>query len=195
MIRSMLLLATSFAIAGAGPAAGQSKADEVAFTSARDGALVHAASGLRFPREAAGFHRMQTAAWAPRGEYVGVVYSRPAGRSRIEMKIAVVHIRQMPPKDHYVIAKPLALRGLSNVRTIAEEAYERPGTGQGYRGLHAARRDGRPVMAGLWAFERGEWDLRVRAEFPASRREEADQAVGDFVRAVTALNRRNSPPR
>lgn len=64
-------------------------------------------------------------------------------------------LREMTPKEHYIIAKPMALRDLSDVRPIAEGAYRRAQGVEGYRGLFSTVRGGRPSTVGLWTFERG----------------------------------------
>lgn len=187
LLRSLMAItALSFGV----PAAAQTSAPDAAFVAARDGTLVHSASGLRFPEAAAGFRRAGNAVFDAKGEYVGVRYVKPLGAgARMELRMAVVHINQMAPKEHYIIMKPRALQGLSGVRTVAEGPYDRAGNTQGYRGIFTAVRNGRRSMVGLWAFERGYWDLRARAEFPTAHRVQAEKAVGDFVSELGDLNR------
>lgn len=43
-------------------------------------------------------------------------------------------------------------------------------------------------MRGLWTFEHGQWDLRVRADFPRIDQIGADEAVAEFVMALNTLN-------
>jgi hypothetical protein len=177
-------------LAASAPAAGERSVRDTVFLVQPNGAVVHGGSGLRFPMEVAGFRRAGSAVFDTSGQYVGVRYVRPLdAAARVELRIAVVHIVGMAPREHYVIAKPMALRGLSEVRVLLEGPSRRLDRARGYRGLFEGRRNGRRVMVGLWAFDRGVWSVRARAEFPARYRAQADSAVGDFVGAIGAANR------
>jgi len=46
-------------------------------------------------------------------------------------------------------------------------------------------------MRGLWTFERGDWDLRVRADVPRVDLIQADEAIGNFVHALNAAQLRD----
>lgn len=178
------------------PLSAQVTMREAAFAPGREGALIHSASGIEFPKEVADFRLLGTAAFDLAGEYVGVRYARalPTGGD-VELRMAIVHISQMSPKAHYVIMKPLGLRGLSKVRTITEGPYKRSDASNGYRGIFAASKDGRSTMVGLFAFERGYWDFRVRAEFPKASNAEAERAVGELIEEMERVNRGKPIPR
>ena len=191
MVRVLKAAAVATCIAAlAGPSAAQTIARKDAFVASPDGALVHSGSGLRFPKEIAGFRLVGNAVFDLSGEYVGIRYVNALAKdARLEMRVAVVHISQMTPKEHFTIMKPLGLRDLTDVRKIAEGPYERDGAASGYRGLYTAATNGRPTMVGLWAFDRGYWDLRARAEFPTAYRTKAEKAVGEFVGQLNAINK------
>lgn len=173
----------------ASPAVAPATASEI-FTPAPDGTLVHAESGAKFPSSIAGFERVGERVFDGRGEYVGVAYRRGLdGGGDIFLTIAIVHIEQMTPKEHFLIAKPLVLRKLTNVTPISEGQYLRPGKGlDGYLGLFEAEDQGKPVGVALWTFDRGYWDLRGRVEFPRDKRAETQAAIDQFVDAFTALD-------
>jgi hypothetical protein len=187
------LLTITLALAGAVAFATPAFSDprDGVFETSRDGTtLVHKASGMRFPKEVAGFRRTGDAVFDSSGAYVGIRYIRSLGREGLlELRIAVVHIVGMSPREHYAIAKPIALRGVANVHTIAEGIYARSDAGSpGYRGLFQGRDGDQSKMIGLWAFDRGYWDLRMRAEAPISSRLQAERAIGNFVAAFRGLD-------
>lgn len=163
---------------------------EEAFTATADGAvLVHRESGVKFPRQIAGFERVGERAFDSQGEYVGVAYRTAlADGSPVSLRIAIVHIEDMTPKEHYVIIKPVMLRGLADVKPVSEGAYNRPQKGaDGYLGMFEAKDQGTPVGIALWTFDRGDWDLRGRVEFPLGRQAETQAAVDAFIDAFVAL--------
>ncbi|RJF94272.1 hypothetical protein [Sphingomonas cavernae] len=163
---------------------------EPAFITATDGStLVHSASGTRFPRTLAGFERSGEAALDPGGDYIGVAYRHAlADGEPLTLRIAVVHVEGTSPKEHFIIAKPMALNGLTDVTTLSEGTYQRSGKGaDGYLGIYNARDGERRIGVGLWTFDRGYWDLRGRVEFPTGKRDEAQAAVDAFVDAFVAL--------
>lgn len=197
MMRRPSLIALALAGILAGAASAASDPRDGVFEAHRDGTtLIHKASGMPFPDDLAGFRRTGEAVFGVGGEYVGVRYVRPLRRgAQVELRIAVVHILNMTPREHYVIWKPMALRGVSNVRQVAEGPYSRPDAGApGYRGLFQGSVGGRPMAIGLWAFDRGYWDLRVRASFPLGQRREAEQAIGIFVSQFRGLDQNYEAP-
>ena len=167
----------------------QETAAEPVFTSRDGGDLVHEASGLRFPTKVAGFVRSDAAVFAANGDYVGVEYIRPlSADGALTIRVAVVKIPGLSPHEHFTIARPAAVQSLDEVRPVAEGPYRRVTGTDGYRGLFTGRHGGSPWMRGLWTFERGEWDLRVRADFPRIDSIQADQAVAELVSALNAAN-------
>ena len=153
--------------------------------------LVHPASGLRFPAEMSGFVRSDAAVLSEGGEYIGVEYTRslsPDGT--LTLRAAVVRIPGLSPAAHYVITKPVAMASLGHSRRVAEGPYERVEGSAGYRGLYTGTMEGRSWMRGLWAFERGEWDLRIAADFPRIDLLDADEAIELFVEALGDANPR-----
>ncbi|HLV08122.1 MAG TPA: hypothetical protein VKY80_10665 [Croceibacterium sp.] len=160
---------------------------ERAFVEGEDGVLVHQASGFRFPQEVAGFVRSDTADLAGSGEYVGVKYSRPLSTDgTLTLRAAVVRIPGLSPEAHYTITKPVVMESLADSRPVAEGPYERIEGSAGYRGVFTGSFEGNPWMRGLWTFERGEWDLRIRADVPRIDLIQADEAMEDFVSALNA---------
>lgn len=186
---------TLAAAVAAAPLAAQSTADDV-FRSGPGGILTHANSGMGFPERIAGFVRTTEVVFDSSGEYVGVAYSRPMGSNQaVELRVAVVRIERMSPRAHYLIAKPIALRGIAGARTRSEGPYTRPGAGPaGYHGLFAGTRDGVPVGVGLWTFDRGRWDVRATGTFPAARENEGARAIGEFVAAFRGLDPGDAAP-
>lgn len=191
---SIFLTAALFAgIASAG------HAQDSAFRPATDGSstLVHVESGTKFPLTVAGFERTGEAAFDGRGDYVSVGYrsTLPDGLP-VTLRLAVAHVAQMTPREHFIIAKPMVLDGLSDVKTVVERAYQRPDNkADGYIGIYDARDGDRKIGVGLWTFERGYWDLRGRVEFPHGKRKQAQAAVDGFVDAFVALAQPYSEPK
>lgn len=192
-LSSTLLTALLIASAGAAQAAELPSG----FTEGRRGQIVHVDSGARFPATLAGFRRTGAVSFDGSGDYVGIAYERPLEDGAvISLRIAIVHIEGMTPKEHFLIAKPLVLRGLDDVTTLSEGEYDRPGHGlDGYLGIFSASNAGRKVGIGLWTFDRGYWDLRGRVEFPAGRQAEAQQAVDAFVDAFVAAGQPYKKPK
>lgn len=173
---------------GSGAAA---EAPQRTFLSADGGkALVHVESGTKLPAKLAGFTRIGERKFDGGGEYVGVAYKRDLpGAGAVVLTIAIVHIQDMTAAQHFIIAKPMVLKGLTDVTTLSEGAYDRPGKGMdGYQGLYNARNEGKPVSVGLWTVQRGYWSLRGRAEFPQDKQAESRAAIDGFVDAFTALD-------
>lgn len=167
------------------------------FSVSPEGALLtHIESGTQFPAEVAGFTRIGERAFDAHGEYVGVAYQKDLGDgATISLRISLVHIEDMTPREHYLIIRPVILRGLTDVKPIAEGIYDRPGYGaDGYIGLFDAIDQGQPVGIALWTFDRGKWDLRGRVEFPQGRQEETQEAVDEFVDAFVALKQPYNTP-
>lgn len=181
-----IVLSLGLALAACATGASPPSERESAFITGEDGrTLIHSGSGIRFPQRVAGFVRTDDTVFDNRGEYVGIAYRMPySSAEEIALRVAVVHIPRMTSREHYVIARPMALRDVHDVRMVAEGDYRRPGGAEGYRGIFEGRKGGRPTMVGFWTFDRGDWDLRARAEFPANRRGEAEEAVGAFVGAL-----------
>jgi len=186
-MRKSSFLLMALLIAGAGV----SRAAELpgGFVEGPNGRIVHSESGAQFPEEVAGFHRTGFVSFDGQGEYVGVAYNRALDDGApVSLRIAIVHIEGMTPKEHFLIAKPLVLKGLEDVSTVSEGEYARPGKGiDGYLGIFSGRDAGRDVGIGLWTFDRGYWDLRGRVEFPAGRQAETQKAVDAFVDAFVAV--------
>ncbi|SRR5690606_24399687 len=160
-----------------------------AFVAAEDGTLVHIGSGLRFPADVADFRRSDAAAFAENGAYVGLEYKRPLSvDGELTMRIAVVTLPGLSAREHYVITRPLVLQGLEDSRPVAEGVFQRVAGSEAFRGVFTGTVDGVPWMRGLWTFEHGDWDLRVRADFPRIDQVQADEAVAAFVAALNTLN-------
>ena len=184
-VRDILI---AVAVGAMAPMAAQA---EEAFTTTADGAmLVHRESGVKFPGRIAGFERVGERAFDAEGEYVGVAYRATlADGSPVSLRIAIVHIEDLTPKEHYIIIKPVVLRGLMDVKTVSEGDYNRPQKGaDGYLGMFEAKDQGAPVGIALWTFDRGDWDLRGRVEFPLGRQAEAQAAVDAFIDSFVALD-------
>lgn len=183
-VRDILLAAALGALA---PTAAMA---EEAFTATTDGTmLVHRESGVKFPRQVAGFERVGERVFDNAGEYVSVAYRAAlADGAHVSLRIAIVHIEDMTPREHYVIIKPVVLRGLTEVKTISEGDYNRPNIGMdGFLGMFEAKDLGLPVGLALWTFDRGDWDLRGRVEYPQGRQVETQAAVDAFIDAFVAL--------
>lgn len=179
-----MLTAFLIAVAGVGQAADLPNG----FAKGKSDAIVHVESGAKFPAEVAGFRRVGVIAFGGQQDYVGVAYRGTLDDGApLSLRIAIVHIEGMTPKEHFLIAKPMALEGLSDVAILSEGEYDRPGHGlDGYLGIFSAQDGERRVGIGLWTFDRGYWDLRGRVEFPADRQAEAQSAVDAFVDAFVA---------
>ena len=193
--RVIRTFALGLALCAPWSAVAQETAAEPVFMSRNDGDLMHEASGLRFPSKVAGFVRGEAAVFAANGDYVGVQYTRPLSEDgALTIRVAVVKIPGLSPREHFTIARPVAVQSLDEVRLVAEGPYRRVKGTDGYRGLFTGRHSGNPWMRGLWTFERGEWDLRVRADFPRIDSIQADEAVAALVTALNAANDDRSQP-
>lgn len=186
--RAAAVAALAVVLGAAGPAE-PATAGDTAFAASEGGVLIHQGSGLRFPADVAGFRRSEAAAFAGNGDYVGLEYIRAVSvDGDLTMHIAVVNIPGLSPREHYVITKPVVLHSLDEARTVAEGPFRRIAGSAAYRGLFTGQQGGIPWMRGLWTFEHGDWDLRVRADFPRIDQIQADEAVAEFVSALNALN-------
>lgn len=183
------MLAFGLALAAPLPLPAQSS-ETSAFIAGEDDELIHQASGARFPLKIAGFLRNDTAVVAPHGEYIGVEYTRPLSiDGAITVRAAVVRMPGLSPEAHYVITQPVVMRTLSDARRVAEGPYERVEGSPGYRGVFTGSSGGRSWMRGLWTFKRGDWDWRVRADFPRIDLVQADEAIEQFVDALSDIHR------
>lgn len=192
--RSPVMLAAALALCLGSRLAAQEPNEDVAFAQSDDGTLVHQRSGLRFPSEAAGFQLGNTAAFAPDGAYVGLEYTRAiSADGMLTLRVAVVNLPGLSPREHYAITKPTALHSLEQARPVREGAFRRVRGARAYRGLFTGVRDGIAWMQGLWTFEHGEWDLRVSADFPRIDAIQADEAIAEFVRALNRTNGQRWP--
>lgn len=180
----MLMTALLIATAGVAQAADLPNG----FVKGQGSAIVHVESGTKFPAEVAGFRRIGAIAFGGQQDYVGIAYRRLLDDgTQLSLRIAIVHIEGMTPQEHFLIAKPMALDGLSDVAVLSEGDYDRPGHGlDGYLGMFSARDGDQPVGIALWTFDRGYWDLRGRVEFPAGKQAETQRAVDAFVDAFVA---------
>ncbi|HEX7856456.1 MAG TPA: hypothetical protein VF503_22505 [Sphingobium sp.] len=188
-VAGMVFLATLGGAAMAVPVSAE--APPKAFSLAKDGhTLIHQESGTKLPETLAGFRRVGEKAFDGSGQYVGVAYADTLpGGGKVSLTLAIVHIKDMTAQQHFIIAKPMVLKGLGDVKTVSEGPYDRPGKGaDGYLGLYDAQAGGKPVSVGLWTIDRGYWALRGRAEFPQDKRAEAQAAIDRFVDAFTALD-------
>lgn len=166
------------------------------FTTAPDGTVTHVESGAHFPQNVAGFERTGEAIFDGSGEYIGVGYRRTlADGSPVSLKIAIIHIAGMTARDHFIIAKPMILKGLTAVQTVAEGPYVRADKGtDGYLGIFRARDGTRKIGLGLWTFDRGYWDVRGRVEFPQGKQKETQAAVDAFVDAFVGAGQPYKTP-
>lgn len=166
------------------------------FTTAPDGTLTHVESGAQFPHNVAGFERTGEAAFDGNGDYIGVGYRRTlADGSPISLRISIVHIIGMTAKEHFIIAKPMVLKGLTAVQTVTEGPYVRADKGvDGYLGIFKGRDGARKIGIGLWTFDRGYWDVRGRVEFPQGKLKETQSAVDAFVDAFVGAGQPYKTP-
>lgn len=185
------MLAIALALGAARTPAERRPPEDAVFVAEDGGVLVHRGSGLRFPLEVAGFRRSDAVAFAGNGDYVGLEYVRTVSvDGELTLRIAAVSLPGLSAYEHYVITRPLTLQSLDDARPIAEGPFRSVENSEAYRGVFTGRVNGVPWTRGLWTFEHGEWDLRVRADFPRIDQIEADKAVAEFVTALNTLNGR-----
>lgn len=150
--------------------------------------LVHAASGLRFPAEFAGFTRLRERAFDPGGEYIAVGYDRPlgTGSDRIVVRIAVVHIEDMSAHDHYEIMRQSTMSHFSAPTLLSQGPTKIPNQRRldAYRGTFTGMRDDQPWNFSLTTVNYGYWSGRMTAAYPASQAAEAQKQLGTLLAAI-----------
>lgn len=161
------------------------------FVLAPDGTtLIHAASGLRFPAEFEGYTRLRERGLDPSGDYIAIGYDRPLGeeQGRIVVRMAVVHIDDMPARDHYLIMRQATMSHFSAPLIVSEGPTTiptNPGL-QAYRGTFRGYRDGKPWRFSLTTVNYGYWSGRMTAAYPESEAEEAEKYLGILLAAIRA---------
>lgn len=185
-----LLLATPSIAAEQPPATDAATAEipDGFVLAADETTLVHAASGLRFPAEFAGFARLRERAFDPGGEYIAVGYDRPLGTSsdRIVVRIAVVHIEDMSAHDHYEIMRQSTMSHFSAPTLLSQGPTKIPNQRRldAYRGTFTGMRDNQPWNFSLTTVNYGYWSGRMTAAYPESQAAEAQKQLGTLLAAI-----------
>ncbi|WP_051767860.1 hypothetical protein [Sphingobium sp. DC-2] len=161
------------------------------FELAPDGTtLVHVASGLRFPEEFEGFTRLRERAFDPGCEYIAIGYDRPLGTGddRIVVRMAVVHIDQMSPRDHYMIMRQATMSHFAAPTIVSEGPATIPTNRRlkAYRGTFTGYRDGKPWRSSLTTVDYGYWSGRMTAAYPESEAAEAEKYLGVLLAEIRA---------
>ncbi|MFK4874560.1 hypothetical protein [Novosphingobium sp. ZW T3_23] len=188
---TLLLAGTAPAAAQAVPPAASEAAGEVpeGFTLDRDGTtLIHTASGLRFPAEFEGFKRLKERTFDPSGEYVAIGYDRPLGagsdaassKNRIVVRMAIVHIDEMPARDHYMIMRQAAMAHFAAPSIVSEGPARIPTNPRldAYRGTFSGYSDNQPWLFSLTTVNYGYWSGRMTAAYPKAQSAEAEKYLG-----------------
>ncbi|WP_454890463.1 hypothetical protein [Sphingopyxis chilensis] len=185
-----LLLATPSIAAEQPPATDAATAEipDGFVLAADETTLVHAASGLRFPAEFAGFTRLRERAFDPGGEYIAVGYDRPlgTGSDRIVVRIAVVHIEDMSAHDHYEIMRQSTMSHFSAPTLLSQGPTKIPNQRRldAYRGTFTGMRDNQPWHFSLTTVNYGYWSGRMTAAYPESQAAEAQKQLGTLLAAI-----------
>lgn len=173
------------------PLAASSSETPEGFTLEPDGTtLRHDASGLRFPAMFDGFQRSSEKTYDLSGEYVAIGYERPlgSGKDRIVVRLAVVHIDDMPARDHYMIMRQAAMAHFAAPSIVSEGRARIPNNRRldAYRGTFSGYRDNQPWLFSLTTVNYGYWSGRMTAAFPASQSAEAEKHLGILLGEVRA---------
>ena len=185
-----LLLATPSIAAEQPPATDAATAEipDGFVLAADETTLVHAASGLRFPAEFAGFTRLRERAFDPGGEYIAVGYDRPlgTGSDRIVVRIAVVHIEDMSAHDHYEIMRQSTMSHFSAPTLLSQGPTKIPNQRRldAYRGTFTGARDNQPWLFSLTTVNYGYWSGRMTAAYPENQAAEAQKQLGTLLAAI-----------
>jgi hypothetical protein len=190
MIRRWIALA-ALGLAGAALAA-----PPAGFVSKAPDILVHQASGTEFPREIAGFVRADAHPFDPSGHDIVIAYRQAIDGHPVAANIAMIHIVEMTPKEHYLGMKGTVgtfFRGLpfTDIEPQGEGPFDPPGMapGSGFQGRFRAMQDGTPYELSLSTVKLGQWDIRLTAAYP----EAAAPAAREHILALVAELQKTAP--
>ncbi|TCM20880.1 hypothetical protein EDF56_102543 [Novosphingobium sp. PhB165] len=161
------------------------------FKFAPDGTtLIHVASGLRFPAQVEGFTRLKEQAFDTSGDYVAIGYDHllNEGKDHLIVRMAVVHIDDMPAKDHYTIMRQQTMSHFSAPQIVSEGPVTVPNNPNldAYRGIFSGNRNNVPWRFSLTTANYGYWSGRLTAAYPESDAAEAEKYLDGLLVAIRA---------
>ena len=149
------------------------------------GAIIHKDSGFIFPATAAGFRRQCEMTTDFSGNNFEIRYLRDFEDHEIEIKIAIIHLKELTAADHYKIVKPDLLSQYSSASAISEGDYfvcGRPDIAA-YQGIFDGDNDGVPWHFSVTALDYGHWDARLMASYPQEVDAPAQEAIMELITA------------
>ena len=161
------------------------------FKFKRGDTLVHEASKTEFPKELAGFTRVYEEPFDLTRHDVAIAYRREIEGRPVVVRIALIHIEGMTPKEHYLGIKSLVgsyFRSIkfADLKPAGEGPFDPPKMkpGSGYQGRFAALADGVPYELSLSTVSYGYWSARLTAAYPAA---DASKSRASVLALATVL--------
>lgn len=154
-------------------------------------AVVHSASGTAFPKQLAGFTRLYEQSLDLSGQEAAIGYRRETPAGPIVVRVALLHIEAMTPKEHYLGMKSLVgayfqTIKFTDIKPAGEGPFDPPGMkqGSGYQGRFRATSDGKPFELSLSTVSYGYWSARLTAAYPSEDAAVSRAAVLDLAKKL-----------
>lgn len=149
------------------------------------GSIVHKDSGFVFPASIAGFSRQCEMTTDFSGNNFEIGYLREFEDHEIEIKIAIVHLKELKAEDHYKIVKPDVMSQYSSATILSEGDYFVSGRPDiaAYQGIFDGEKAGVPWHFSVTALDYGYWDARLMASYPLEIDAAAQEAIMELITA------------
>ena len=167
-------------------------ADAGSALPAAPGAYTHAASGMQFPAELAGFERDRVDHFDASQDDITVAYHRVGADVALMTAVYVYPVARFEGglERHYEESKAAVLDVPAGGELIAEGTMRFEQDGVPHPGLraHFLLRDPAGALPArishLFLFQHGRWFIKYRAMFVAAQHEASDRALAEFMRAL-----------
>jgi len=151
--------------------------DTPAGFQAKEGSLVHLASGMEFPLQVGEAALVGERTYDAQGDYVALRYRIPlSDGTDASVQIGMVDMPGMTARQHYDSRRPLALAKLPDAQLLAEEPFP----GLNFDNFYGRFTDGSKVE-GLITAQFGSWGVRAETEYARGAADEAHQRIADFL--------------
>jgi hypothetical protein len=132
-----------------------------------------------FPATAGGFTRRNDTETELTGIFARANYVKAIGKQDVLVRIAIIHLLEMSPKEHFAIRRANLTNQIADVRPSGEGEYRMRGLpkGAGYFGRFDSGSAEDRMAYGIWTFDYGAWDIFIRADYPKNNRNKAEAEI------------------
>jgi hypothetical protein len=141
---------------------------------------------FRFPAERNGFTRQTSDASELTDIFARADYLKKIAGNDISVKVDIVHLLEMAPTEHFAIRRA----NLSNeypgleLKQQGEYRMKNLPPRSGYFGRFERIHHGTKEAIGVWTFDLGDWDVYIKARYPANSKSKAEGEITKFLSSL-----------